>query len=228
MLTGLAERFPDDPEPEYVSINASQSGRGDLQENNHIVIVDLATGRSWATFPPALSPTPLIRRKMVTSSWRQFGNGRREPDAIPWTPGGRLLPANEGDYADLHDVNFSAAAILRSSRSAGEVLFEAGAALEREAVRHGHYPDERSPAKGIEPEGVAVATYHDRTFLFEGTEDFGAEGLTKNLLIRINADGSVAEEIKLPDVVNQQQRSNGFEEVMTDPSGRPGLRGVST
>jgi hypothetical protein len=23
MLTGLAERFPDDPEPEYVSINAS-------------------------------------------------------------------------------------------------------------------------------------------------------------------------------------------------------------
>jgi hypothetical protein len=99
------------------------------------------------------------------------------------------------------------------------VLFELGASLEREAVRHGHYPDERSAAKGIEPDGVADATYHDRTFLFEGTENFGAEGLTKNLLIQINADGSVAEQIKLPDVVNQQHRSNGFEEVMTDPQG---------
>jgi DNA-binding beta-propeller fold protein YncE len=50
MLTGLAERFPDDPEPEYVSINASHQAAVTLQENNHVVIVDLVTGtvvRHW-------------------------------------------------------------------------------------------------------------------------------------------------------------------------------------
>jgi hypothetical protein len=44
-------------------------------------------------------------------------------------------------------------------------------------------------------------------------------GLTKNLLTRLEADGSVAEEIELPDAVNQQQRSNGFEGVTTDADG---------
>jgi DNA-binding beta-propeller fold protein YncE len=43
-LTGLAELFADDPEPEYVSINASNQAAVTLQENNHVVIVDLATG----------------------------------------------------------------------------------------------------------------------------------------------------------------------------------------
>jgi hypothetical protein len=53
----------------------------------------------------------------------------------------------------------------------------------------------------------------------EGAEDFGQEGLTKNLLILVNADGSVAQEVELPDVVNRQQRSNGFEGVATDSAG---------
>ncbi len=43
-LTGLADRFPEDPEPEYVSINASNQAAVTLQENNHVVIVDLVTG----------------------------------------------------------------------------------------------------------------------------------------------------------------------------------------
>ena len=32
-------------------------------------------------------------------------------------------------------------------------------------------------------------------------------------------DGSVAEEIELPDAINQQQKSNGFEGVTTDADG---------
>ena len=52
----------------------------------------------------------------------------------------------------------------------GEVLFEPGAALELEAVRHGHYPDERSADRGIETEGVAVGVYDHHTFLFVGAE----------------------------------------------------------
>jgi len=72
---------------------------------------------------------------------------------------------------------------------------------------------------GYDLEGLVVRPQGGWWVVSEGAEDFGAEGLTKNLLIRINTDGSVAEEIELPDVVNQQQRSNGFEGVTTDSQG---------
>ena len=98
-LTGLAERFPDDPEPEYVSINASNQAAVTLQENNHIVIIDLATGnvvRHWS------AGTTTHLADTVEDNDIQFVNqivnARREPDAIAWTPGGRLVTANEGDY----------------------------------------------------------------------------------------------------------------------------------
>jgi DNA-binding beta-propeller fold protein YncE len=44
-LNGLAERFPYDPEPEYVSINTSNQVAATLRENNSIVIVDLVAGK---------------------------------------------------------------------------------------------------------------------------------------------------------------------------------------
>jgi hypothetical protein len=47
----------------------------------------------------------------------------------------------------------------------------------------------------------------------------GKPDLTKDLLICVNLDGSVAEEIELPDAINQQQKSNGFEGVATDADG---------
>jgi DNA-binding beta-propeller fold protein YncE len=368
-LTGLAERFPTDPEPEYVSINASNQAAVTLQENNHVVIVDLATG-DVITHWSAGTTTHLA--DTVEDNDIQFVNqivnARREPDAIAWTPGGRLVTANEGDYdLDLGDGEFTGGRDFTVFSDTGAVLFEPGADLELQAVRHGHYPDDRSENRGIETEGVAVAVYDHHTFLFvgsergnfvavyrlddetnpefvqilptgvgpegllpipqrglfvtaneedgtisifqgkpggaptsypqvvsdglpwsalsglaadhgntvyavpdnafspsriwtiqlghvarvtsaltitkdgdpasydlegvavrpqsgwwvvsEGAENFGAAELTKNLLIRVNVDGSVAEEIELPDAVNQQQRSNGFEGVTTDADG---------
>jgi hypothetical protein len=101
----------------------------------------------------------------------QLLNARREPDAIVWTPGGRLVTANEGDYdLDLADGEFSGGRDFTVFSAMGEVLFEPGAALELEAVRHGHYPDDRSENRGIETEGVALAVYDHRTFLFVGSE----------------------------------------------------------
>jgi DNA-binding beta-propeller fold protein YncE len=368
-LTGLAERFPADPEPEYVVINASNQAAITLQENNHIVIVDLATGTVLTHW--SAGTTTHITDTVGDNDIQfvnQIVNARREPDAIAWTPGGRLITANEGDYdLDLDAGEFVGGRDFTVFSNAGEVLFEPGAALELEAVRHGHYPDDRSENKGIEPEGVAIAAYHQRTFLFVGSErgnfvavyhldnetnpefvqilptgagpegllpipqrglfvtaneedgtisifqgkagraptsypqvvsdglpwsalsglaagqgntayavpdnifspsriwtltlgrvakvtaaltitkggtaasydlegvavrpqggwwvasegagDFGSAELTKNLLIRVNADGSVAEEIELPDIINRQQRSNGFEGVTTDSAG---------
>jgi DNA-binding beta-propeller fold protein YncE len=369
VLTGLAERFPDDPEPEYVSINASNQAAVTLQENNHVVIVDLATGAvvtHWSA-GTTTHPADTVEDNDIQFV-DQIVNARREADAIAWTPGGRLVTANEGDYdLDLADGEFSGGRDFTVFSNAGEVLFEPGAALELQAVRHGHFPDDRSEDRGIETEGMAVAVYDHRAFLFvgserghfvavyriddetnpefvqllptglgpegllpipqrglfvtaneddgtisifqgkpgrahtsylqvvsdglpwsalsglaaddgsivyavpdnvfspsriwtlrlgrvarvtsaltitkdgepasydlegigmdpqggwwvvsEGAEDFGAAELTKNLLIRVNLDGSVAEEIELPDAVNQQQKSNGFEGITTNGDG---------
>ena len=88
-LTGLAERFPDDPEPEYVSINASNQVAVTLQENNHVVIVDLATGDIVTHWSAGTTTHPA---DTVEDNDIQFVNmivdARREPDAIAWTPGG--------------------------------------------------------------------------------------------------------------------------------------------
>jgi len=49
-MTGLAEVAPDDPEPEFVDINTNNIAVVTLQENNHLALVDLATGEVTAHF----------------------------------------------------------------------------------------------------------------------------------------------------------------------------------
>ena len=44
VLEGIPTLFPDDPEPEFVDINVFNVAAISLQENNHIVYVDLFTG----------------------------------------------------------------------------------------------------------------------------------------------------------------------------------------
>ncbi len=44
-MTGIATLYPTDPEPEYVDINEDNIAVVTLQENNHIALVDLATGK---------------------------------------------------------------------------------------------------------------------------------------------------------------------------------------
>eukprot|EP00954_Amorphochlora_amoebiformis_P016932 1315847-Amorphochlora_amoeboformis.AAC.1 len=50
-LTGLpGMKFPTDPEPEFVAINANNEGVVTLQENNHLAIVNLETASVTASF----------------------------------------------------------------------------------------------------------------------------------------------------------------------------------
>ncbi|MCP4808290.1 MAG: alkaline phosphatase, partial [Proteobacteria bacterium] len=49
-LTGLAEVAPSDPEPEFVDINGLNQAVVTLQENNHVVLVDLASGEVTGHF----------------------------------------------------------------------------------------------------------------------------------------------------------------------------------
>jgi len=170
-LTGLTGRFPGDPETEFVDIRRGVVALT-LQENNHIVLVRLADGSIVRHFPARL----VTHRADLTddgtvSFTEQLSDVRREPDAIHWTPGGRLVTANEGDYdLDLLEGEFVGGRGFTVFGAAGAIEYDSRAGLERAANNAGLYDDSRSDNKGTEPEGVEIATFRGQTFLFVGLE----------------------------------------------------------
>lgn len=164
-LTGLAEIAPEDPEPEFVSINAANQAAVTLQENNHIAIVDLASGEVVRHFPAGsvdLDGIDTARDGRIDPTG-SLQDVPREPDAIAWLPGGRLLTADEGDY-----LGGSRGFTIYSAE--GEVLHASGSFMEHLAIAHGHYPEARSGAKGTEPEGVAFGTFGGEDLFFVNSE----------------------------------------------------------
>ncbi|WP_019340179.1 esterase-like activity of phytase family protein [Stutzerimonas stutzeri] len=169
-LTGLAEVAPNDPEPEYVSINDQDVAAVTLQENNHIALVDLRRGRVLRHFSAGqvdlenvdtdendrIEPVGVLKGK------------RREPDSIAWV-GPLLATANEGDYEDANGEEGGSRSFTLFDYN-GSVWHEAGALLEHALIRAGHYPESRSENKGIEPEGIASGSFRQQDFLFVGSE----------------------------------------------------------
>ncbi len=171
-LLGLNMRFPEDPEPEYVTINRFNEVAVTLQENNHIVIVDLPTGRIKRDFPAGTSTHPAdLKRNNDIALSDLLIDAPREPDAIVWTPRGNLLTANEGDYTvDLAAGRFAGGRDFTIFAPSGNLVYESGADVEIEAIKHGHYPDARSAAKGVELEGATVGIYNGQSLAFVGSE----------------------------------------------------------
>lgn len=169
-LTGLAAYAPDDPEPEFVDINAQNQAVVTLQENNHIAIVDLKRGKVIRHFPAgtvSLTGIDTIEDDRISLSG-SLADVPREPDAVSWVPGvehgGDLLAtANEGDL-------FGGSRGFSLFSATGKVLFDSGNLLERIAVRHGHYPESRSENKGTEPEAVTFGRFGRDDLLFVGSE----------------------------------------------------------
>jgi hypothetical protein len=163
-VSGIAAVAPEDPEPEYVSINGLNQVVLTLQENNHIVVADLATGKIVANFSAgstALEHVDTKKDGIIDLSGSQKETPR-EPDAVHWIDNDRFVTANEGDWKGgtrgftIYDKT-------------GKVLFESGSAPEHMAVRLGHYPDKRNK-KGIEMEGAEAATFGGDKLLFLGSE----------------------------------------------------------
>jgi hypothetical protein len=168
-MSRLAERFPRDPEPEFVDINEQNQCAVTLQENNHIVIVDLPSGDIVRHFSAGSVTHPAdLQDDGVIAFADLLTDSRREPDAIHWTPEGHLFTANEGDY-DL-DADFVGGRGFTMFSTRGDVLFDSGADLEMELTAAGLYDDTRSDSKGSEPEGIEIAEFGQRTFLFVGME----------------------------------------------------------
>lgn len=163
-MTGIAEIAPEDPEPEFVAFNEAGEVAVTLQENNHVAIIDAASGTVTGHFSAGSTSLEKIDTKrdgaLVLDGSKD--DVRREPDAVKWLGNDRLVVANEGDYEG------GSRGFTIFSRS-GEVLYESGASLEHLNIRAGHYPDHRNK-KGIEPEGAEVATFGDETLIFIAAE----------------------------------------------------------
>lgn len=164
-MTGLADVAPSDPEPEYVAINGAGLAAVTLQENNHVVVVDLKAGTVVNHFSAGavdLSAIDAKRDKVIRMNTDLAGVAR-EPDAVTWLDDERLVTANEGDLAG------GSRGFTVFNRD-GTVAYDSGASLEHLAVSVGHYPEKRAGKKGTEPEGVAAGTYGDRSLIFVGSE----------------------------------------------------------
>ena len=167
-FTGLeGMRFADDPEPEYVDISPNNQIAVSLQENNHIVVVDAASGDILSHFSAGTVDLTLIDTEeedpAIIDQTSQLSDVPREPDGLSWIANNRIATANEGDL-DGGSRGFSV------FNTQGAVAYETGNDLDHIVARHGQYPDGRSGNKGNEPENAEFGAYDSGDFLFIASE----------------------------------------------------------
>jgi len=168
-LTGLASYGASDPEPEFVDINRSNQAVVTLQENNHVAVVDLASGNVISDFDAGtVDLTDIdVTEEDVISLDGSLNDVPREPDAVAWVPFGRhrslIATANEGDL-------FGGSRGFTLFDEDGTVVYDSGNDYEHLAVRIGHYPEGRSENKGSEPESIEYGRFDGRDYLFVGSE----------------------------------------------------------
>ncbi|HUF99469.1 MAG TPA: esterase-like activity of phytase family protein [Ilumatobacter sp.] len=185
-LTGLADVAPSDPETEYVTINANNVAAVTLQENNHIVIVDLPTATVTGDFSAgsaAISGVDGTEEKLgpqksgLIELTDDLGLRRREPDSIVWIDETHVVTANEGDYEDADGVEGGSRSFTVFNAFTGDVVFEAGNTFEYEVVHAGHFPESRAANKGVEPEGLEFGEFDGTPLLFVGAERANVVGV---------------------------------------------------
>ncbi|MEM8957781.1 MAG: esterase-like activity of phytase family protein [Pseudomonadota bacterium] len=163
-LTGLAEVAPSDPEPEYVDINSLGEIVVTLQENNHIAVVS-AEGEVISHFSAgAVDLEGIDTQEEGALDFTSSQPGRvREPDSVKWIDDQHFATANEGDY----EGGSRGWTIFNKD---GTVIYESGPSFEHAMIQIGHYPEERSSNKGVEPEAINFAVFDDTPMVFVGSE----------------------------------------------------------
>jgi hypothetical protein len=161
-LTGLAAIAGEDPEPEFVAINAAGEIALTLQENNHIVVVGAdgtVSGFSAGTVTLEGVDTKKDGRLDFTGKMEDVA---REPDGIAWIDADHFATANEGDWK-------GGSRSFTIWKKDGTVVYEAGASLEQAMAKIGHYNDKRNK-KGVELESVSFAEFGGQKLLFVASE----------------------------------------------------------
>lgn len=160
-VTGLADIAPEDPEPEFVDVNANGEIVVTMQENNHIVVLSSA-GEVLSHFSAGAVDLDGIdatdERAALLFTESQAGVVR-EPDGIQWIDTDHFVTANEGDM----DGGSRGFTVFHKD---GTLVYESGPSFEHSVVQIGHYPDRRSDAKGVEPEGMEFGVFGGTPYVF--------------------------------------------------------------
>ncbi len=159
-LTGIAEVAPEDPEPEFVDVSPAGEIAVTLQENNHIAVLN-AAGEVVSHFSAG---SVTLEGVDTQEDGRIVFDGTaenvvREPDALQWIDADHFAVANEGDM----DGGSRGFTVFRKD---GAVVYDSGMSFEHAVAAIGHYPEGRSDAKGVEPEGMEFATFGDVPMMF--------------------------------------------------------------
>ncbi|GAB2875510.1 esterase-like activity of phytase family protein [Nocardioides pacificus] len=156
---------PQDPEPEYVDINAGNQLVLSLQENNGLVVIDVPTGAVEKVFS-AGSATVSGIDTTKNGLFDPVGTitAPREPDSVEWVGDGLVATANEGDWKG------GTRGWTVFDATTGAVVWDAGNTFEQLATRLGLHNDGRAAKKGAEPEGLAFAEIGGRPRAFVGSE----------------------------------------------------------
>lgn len=160
-MTGLADVAGSDPEPEFVDFNMAGELVVTMQENNHLAIVNAASGDVTADF--SAGAVDLVNVDTDEEGAFTFDDSLsgvvREPDAVKWLDDDRFVTANEGDYK-------GGSRGFTIWNKDGNVLWDSGMSVDHLAARLGHYPEARSGNKGSEPEGLEIGIFGDDTYIF--------------------------------------------------------------
>ncbi|MHA6297670.1 esterase-like activity of phytase family protein [Devosia sp. CAU 1758] len=174
-ISGLADIAGEDPEPEYTDFNGANELAVTLQENNHIIVINGETGEVTSHF--SAGSTSLENIDASDDGRLSFTESQpdrlREPDALQWLDDDRIVTANEGDW------NGGSRGFTIFHKD-GTELYESGPSMEYIAAQLGHYPDGRSDAKGVEPEGMEVGMFGDTNFIFVNQERSSLVGVYKD------------------------------------------------
>ena len=163
-LTGQADIAGEDPEPEFVDINALGETVVTLQENNWIVVVS-KEGEILSSFSAgAVDLQGIDTEEEGALHFTDSQPGRvREPDAVGWIDDRHFAIANEGDM----DGGSRGWTIFAKD---GSIVYDSGMSFEYAVVATGHYPEKRSGNKGVEPESIEVGTFGGTPMVFVGAE----------------------------------------------------------
>ena len=177
--------FPEDAQPEFVTLKGTQAAVS-LQENNGIAMIDIADPAAPAlvrVFNLGVASDRVadltedddinfnerypsfvdgVRHDIPTDgAGNPVAPGSRFPDAIAFSPDGSVIYS-----ADEGEMNYTGGRGFSAWSPDGTELWDDGGLLERISVALSHYPEGRSENKGIEIEGVATARFGRNDFAF--------------------------------------------------------------
>ncbi len=176
--------YPTDPQPEFVDIFGSTVAVT-LQENNGVALVDIkdpnnpVLTRVFSSGIASSRYTDLDEDEAIDlndlypdtvgifydrpkdAAGTELSGGLRMSDAIAFSADGSVLYT-----ADEGELNFTGGRGFSAWDLNGNPVWDDAGKAERYAVRMGQYPDARSANKGIEMEGVEVATFGAKDFAF--------------------------------------------------------------